>query len=59
MVPRPDLGAEIEQLRTHFAPRYPTAIELREADIVDPSIIDEVERSGFIDRLYQDSGESS
>jgi len=59
MVPRPDLGAEIEQLRTHFAPRYPTAIELQEADIVDPSIIDEVERSGFIARLYQDSGESS
>jgi ABC-type nitrate/sulfonate/bicarbonate transport system substrate-binding protein len=51
-VPRPDLGGAMQQLRAHFACRYPAVARLEETDIADPSIIDEVERSGFIDRLY-------
>jgi ABC-type nitrate/sulfonate/bicarbonate transport system substrate-binding protein len=50
--PRPDLSSGIQTLRDLFAPRYPAATNLQETDIVDPSIIDEVERSGFIERLY-------
>ncbi len=57
MVPRPDLGDGMEHLRTHFADRYPAAIDLQEADIADPSIIDEVERSGFIDCLYRQNAQ--
>jgi hypothetical protein len=29
-----------------------TAMSLKESDIADPSFIDELEHSGFIDRLY-------
>ncbi|MGZ5871161.1 MAG: ABC transporter substrate-binding protein [Bradyrhizobium sp.] len=50
--PRPDLSGGIEESRTLFATRYPAVQSLREADISDSSIIDEVERSGFIDQLY-------
>jgi hypothetical protein len=53
MVPRPDLAGGIPHLRTLFCSCYPAAPKLQEADIVDTSIIDEVERSGFIERLYR------
>lgn len=58
MVPRPNLSGTIEQVRSYFAGSYPTAIYLQEADIADSSIIDEVERSGFIDRLYEGTGQT-
>jgi hypothetical protein len=32
--------------------KYSAAGSLKESDIADPSFIDELERSGFIDRLY-------
>lgn len=51
-VPRPDLSGGMEEIRTLFAKRYPAVQNLREADISDSSIIDEVERGGFIDQLY-------
>jgi ABC-type nitrate/sulfonate/bicarbonate transport system substrate-binding protein len=51
-VPRPDLSSGIPMLRKIFATRYQAAGNLQEADIADASIIDEVERSGFIKRLY-------
>jgi ABC-type nitrate/sulfonate/bicarbonate transport system substrate-binding protein len=50
--PRPDLSGGIKTLRDLFSTRYPAAANLQETDIVDASIIDEVERSGFIERLY-------
>ena len=53
MVPRPDLGGAMALLREHFASRYPAAVGLQETDIADGSLIDEVERSGFIERLYR------
>jgi len=53
-VPRPALAAGMEDLRALFADRYPAAATLKETDIADASLIDEVERSGFIDQLYAD-----
>ena len=50
--PRPDLSSGIPMLRKIFATRYQAATQLQETDIADASIIDEVERSGFIKRLY-------
>jgi ABC-type nitrate/sulfonate/bicarbonate transport system substrate-binding protein len=50
-VPRPDLADGMKALRDLFAARYPAAANLQETDIADVSIIDEVARSGFIDRL--------
>jgi len=35
-----------------LAVKYPAAAALKEADIPDPSFIDELERSGFIAGLY-------
>jgi len=50
--PRLDLAGDVQTLRELFATRYPAAANLEETDIIDASIIDEVERSGFIGRLY-------
>jgi ABC-type nitrate/sulfonate/bicarbonate transport system substrate-binding protein len=50
-VPRPALGAGVEEIRRLFASRYPAAARLQEKDIVDASIIDEVEKNGFIARV--------
>ena len=50
-VPRPLLGG-MQGLRDVLAPKYPAAQALQEADIADASFIDELEQSGFIDRLY-------
>jgi len=51
-VPRPDLSDGMEEIRTLFAKRYPAAQNLQERDIADSTVIDEVERSGFIDQLF-------
>ncbi len=50
-VPRPSFP-ELQGLRTFLAAKYPAAVSLREADIADPSFIDELKQNGFIDRLY-------
>ena len=49
-VPRPSFPG-METLRELLAAKYPAAA-LKEADIADPSFIDELEHNGFIDRLY-------
>jgi ABC-type nitrate/sulfonate/bicarbonate transport system substrate-binding protein len=51
-IPRPDLSGGLQTLRDLFAKRYPAAANLQESDFVDASIIDEVERSGFVEKLY-------
>jgi hypothetical protein len=53
--PRPDLSSGMPALRKIFATRYEAAAKLEEIDIADASIICEVERSGFIERLYADA----
>jgi ABC-type nitrate/sulfonate/bicarbonate transport system substrate-binding protein len=50
-VPRP-LFPGMQKLQDFLAPKYPAAMSLKETDIADSSFIDELERSGFIDRLY-------
>jgi hypothetical protein len=50
-VPRPSFPG-MQGLREFLVAKYPAASSLREADIADSSFIDELERDGFIDRLY-------
>ena len=53
-VPRMALSAEgLQSIRNTFARTYPAAHQLQEADFTDSSIVDELEHSGFIDRLYR------
>jgi ABC-type nitrate/sulfonate/bicarbonate transport system substrate-binding protein len=54
-VPRPSFPA-MQAVRDFLAAKYPAAVSLKESDIADPSFIDELERSGFIDRLYAADG---
>jgi ABC-type nitrate/sulfonate/bicarbonate transport system substrate-binding protein len=50
-VPSPLLTG-MPKLREFLAKAYPSANALKEADIADPSFIDALEKSGFIDQLY-------
>ena len=50
-VPRPSFPG-IQKMRDFLVNKYPAAASLKEADIADFSFIDELERSGFIERLY-------
>jgi len=49
--PRPSFPG-MQALREFLVATYPAAMSLKESDIADSSFIDELERSGFIDRLY-------
>jgi ABC-type nitrate/sulfonate/bicarbonate transport system substrate-binding protein len=50
-VPRPSFPG-MQTMREFLVAKYPAALSLKESDIADSSFIDELERSGFIDRLY-------
>src|SRR6476646_5606612 len=50
-IPRPSFPG-MQTLRDLLIAKYPTAASLQESDIADSSFIDELEQSGFIDRLY-------
>jgi hypothetical protein len=50
-VPRPSFPG-MPTLRELLVAKYPAATSLKESDIADSSFIDELERNGFIDRLY-------
>lgn len=50
-IPRPSFPG-IQALREFLVAKYPAAMSLKESDIADSSFIDELESSGFIDRLY-------
>jgi NMT1/THI5 like len=45
----------LQKLRDLLAVKYPAAASMKESDIADSSFINELERSGFIDRLYTNS----
>jgi ABC-type nitrate/sulfonate/bicarbonate transport system substrate-binding protein len=49
--PRPSFPG-MQMLRELLAKKHPAAAALKESDIADSSFIDELERSGFIERLY-------
>jgi ABC-type nitrate/sulfonate/bicarbonate transport system substrate-binding protein len=51
-VPRPALAEGLPEIRDLFVGRYPAAWDLQEADLVDASLIDEIERSGFVEEQY-------
>src|SRR5262249_38730041 len=50
-VPRPSFPG-MQKMRDFLVTKYPAATSLQETDIADPSFIGELERSGFIERLY-------
>src|ERR1700686_3945009 len=54
-VPRPSFPG-MQALREFLVAKYPAAASLKESDIADSSFIDELERSGFIGRLYAADG---
>ena len=54
-VPRPSFPG-MQALREFLVVKYPAAASLKESDIADSAFIDELERSGFIDRLYAADG---
>ena len=51
--PRPSFPG-MQTLRDLLVKKYPAAAALKESDIADSSFIDDLERSGFIQRLYAD-----
>ena len=56
--PRMALSAEgMQSIRDTFAKKYPAAQKLQERDFVDSSFVDELERSGFIRKLYASGAE--
>jgi len=50
-VPRPAFPG-MQRLRELLVAKYPAAASLKESDIADSSFVDELERNGFVDRLY-------
>jgi len=52
-VPRPSFPAT-QALRDFLVAKYPAAKSLKDEHIADSSFVDQLERSGFIDRLYAD-----
>jgi ABC-type nitrate/sulfonate/bicarbonate transport system substrate-binding protein len=54
-VPRPSFPG-MQTLRELLVAKYPAAASLKESEIADSSFIDELERNGFIDRLYAADG---
>ncbi len=55
-VPRMALSAEgLQSIRDIFSKTYPAAQQVQEADFTDSSIVDELEQSDFIARLYADT----
>jgi hypothetical protein len=53
VVPRPTLHEGMPHLREILSPRYPAARTMQENDIVDSSLIDELEQRGFIAQLHE------
>lgn len=49
--PRPSFPV-MQTLWQFLASKYPTAVSLKETDIANSPFIDELERTGFMDRLY-------
>jgi ABC-type nitrate/sulfonate/bicarbonate transport system substrate-binding protein len=50
--PRPTFVSEIEQLRGIVSRKYPAASHIGPEDLSDASFVDELDRAGYIERLY-------
>lgn len=51
-VPRPTLFSALTGLREALTSRYPKAPQLRQDELLDPSFVEALERSGYIRSLY-------
>ncbi len=49
--PRPTFDADLPGLKATFSREYPAAASLRSEDLCDPTFVDNLERTGFIDRI--------
>jgi ABC-type nitrate/sulfonate/bicarbonate transport system substrate-binding protein len=50
--PRPTFVSEIQQLRSIVSQKFPAAANIKPEDLADASFIDDLDRTGYIDRLY-------
>jgi ABC-type nitrate/sulfonate/bicarbonate transport system substrate-binding protein len=50
--PRPAFDSEIRELRDIVSQKYPAAAGLKPEDLADASFVGELERTGYIERLY-------
>jgi ABC-type nitrate/sulfonate/bicarbonate transport system substrate-binding protein len=50
--PRPTFVSEIQQLRDIVFQRFPAAAKINPEDLADASFVDELDRTGYIERLY-------
>jgi hypothetical protein len=50
--PRPTFVSEIQSLRNIVSPKFPAAVNIKPEDLVDASFIDELDRTGYLERLY-------
>jgi len=50
--PRPTFVSEIQRLRGIVARKYPAASNIGPEDLADASFVDELDRTGYIARLY-------
>jgi hypothetical protein len=51
-VPQPSFP-QMQTVREALVSKYPNAVSLQESDLTDTSFLDELERSGFVDALYE------
>jgi hypothetical protein len=50
--PRPTFASELQQLRGIVSQKYPAASNIKPEDLADASFVDELDRTGYIERLY-------
>jgi ABC-type nitrate/sulfonate/bicarbonate transport system substrate-binding protein len=50
--PRPTFASELPQLSSIVSQKYPAAGSIRPEDLADASFVDELDRAGYIKRLY-------
>jgi len=50
--PRPTFASEIQPLRDIVSKKYPAANDIKPEELVDTSFVDELDRTGYITRLY-------
>jgi len=48
-------SAGVDAARKGLSKKYPAAQKLQMSDVVDSSFVDELEKSGFIQKLYSDA----
>ncbi len=52
-IPRPTFESDLPGLKNAFSGEYPAAANLRSEDLCDASFVNDLERAGYIDRLYR------